>query len=90
MKRAVSVTALPPFVLDVTFDDGTSRQIEMEPELWGPLFKPLRDPALFRQAKVDPDLETVTWPNGTDVSPAFLIYGDTNAYNNESAERANG
>ena len=60
MKRAVSVTALPPFVLDVTFDDGTSRQIDMEPELWGPLFEPLRVPALFRQAKVDPDLETVT------------------------------
>ena len=51
MKRAVSVTALPPFVLDVTFDDGTSRQIDMEPELWGPLFEPLRVLALFRQTK---------------------------------------
>jgi len=80
MKRPVSVAVPELYLLDVLFDDGTSRQIDMKPELWGPLFEPLRDPALFRQAKVDPELETVAWPNGADVSPEFLIYGDENPY----------
>jgi hypothetical protein len=44
------------------------------------MFEPLRDPVLFRQAKIDPELETVAWPNGADVSPEFLIYGDQNPY----------
>jgi hypothetical protein len=80
MKRAVSVRVPRPYLLDVTFDDGTSRQIDMEPELWGSMFEPLRDPVLFRQVKIDPELETVAWPNGADVSPEFLIYGDQNPY----------
>lgn len=80
MKRAVSVTVPRPYLLDVTFDDGTIRQIDMEPDLWGPVFEPLRDPELFGQVRVDPDLKTVAWPNGADVSPEFLVYGDENPY----------
>ena len=80
MKQAVSVIVLRPYLLEVTFDDGTSRQVDMEPELWGPMFEPLRNLELFRQVRVDPDLKTIAWPNGADVSPEFLIYGDENPY----------
>lgn len=80
MRHVISVTVPRPYILDLTFDDGTQRQVDMEGELWGPMFEPLRDPALFRQASVDPDLETVVWPNGADVSPEYLYYGDQNPY----------
>jgi len=77
MKWHVTAVEVPGlYFLDVTFKDGTRRQVDMEPELWGELLKPLRDPALFAQAYVDPELRTVAWPNGADIFPEFLYYGD--------------
>lgn len=35
-------------------------------------YGPLRDPALFVQARVDPEVATVVWPNGADFDPATL------------------
>ena len=42
--------------------------------LSGPVFEPLRDQALFAQVAVEPELETVTWPNGADLAPEFLYF----------------
>ncbi|MGH8728468.1 MAG: DUF2442 domain-containing protein [Burkholderiales bacterium] len=36
------------------------------------MFEPLKDKQLFAQATIDPELETVTWPNGPDFAPEFL------------------
>ncbi len=76
MERAVSVTVPRAFVLDVTFSDGTRREIDMASDLWGPVFEPLRDPAFFAQVRVDSQLGTVVWPNGADLAPEFLYYGE--------------
>jgi uncharacterized protein DUF2442 len=71
--RVTSVTATDGFILRVGFDDGTEREVNLEDELWGPVFKPLReDPALFRQARVEEVLGTVVWPNGADLDPEVL------------------
>ena len=72
MEVVVAVQVVKPYVLAVTFADGTRRQVDLEPVLYGPVFEPLRDPARFAQASVDPVLGTVVWPNGADVSPEFL------------------
>ena len=80
METVVAVPVLRPYVIEVTFQSGTVRQVDLEPILWGSVFEPLRDPALFAQATVDPEIETVVWPNGADVSPEFLYYGDENPY----------
>jgi len=34
--------------------------------------EPLKDVALFAQAAVHPECETVVWPNGADLAPEFL------------------
>lgn len=60
------------YVLSVRFDDGTEQVIDFEPILIGPLFGPLRDPGLFRQVRVDPDLGTLVWPTGADIAPNVL------------------
>jgi hypothetical protein len=58
------------------FDDGTEREIDLERELWGPMFEPLgADPKLFRQVRVDKELGTIVWPNGADMDPDVL-HGD--------------
>ncbi|HEY0778166.1 MAG TPA: DUF2442 domain-containing protein [Gemmatirosa sp.] len=68
--RAVAVVA--PYTLEVAFDDGLVRRIDLAPVLAGELYAPLRDPALFAQARVDPEVRTVVWPNGADFDPATL------------------
>ena len=80
MERVVSVQVPRPYVLDVTFTDGTRREVDIEAELWGEVFEPLRDPDYFALVAVDPDLGTVVWPNGADLAPEFLYYGDENPY----------
>lgn len=61
-----------PFVLRVKFDDLTEQVIDFEPVLAGALYGPLRDPALFRQVRIDPEVQTLVWPNGADFDPATL------------------
>jgi hypothetical protein len=74
--RVVAARVVRPYVLDVTFNDGFRREIDLEDELWGEVFVPLRDPAFFARAMVDRVLGTVVWPNDADFSPEFLYFGD--------------
>lgn len=76
MERVVSLALVGPHSLELTLDDGIRRRVDLEAELWGPVFEPLRDPAFFARATVAPVLGTVVWPNGADFSPEFLYYGD--------------
>jgi hypothetical protein len=74
--RIVSVEPLTGFVLRLSFDDGTERDVDLESELWGPMFQPLRaNPDVFRQVRVDEELGTIVWPNGADMDPDVL-HGD--------------
>jgi hypothetical protein len=74
--RIRSVEPLDGFVLRLSFDDGTQRDVDLEGELWGPVFEPLRrDLGLFRQVAVDEELGTIVWPNGADMDPDVL-HGD--------------
>ena len=58
--------------LRLTFSDGKVGDIDLASELWGEVFEPLKDLALFRLFKVDQELGTVVWPNGADFAPEFL------------------
>ncbi len=58
--------------LDLIFDNGIQKRINLRHELYGPIFEPLRDPSYFAKAYVDPDSRTVAWPNGADFAPDFL------------------
>lgn len=79
MHVVVEVKIVEPYVLEVAFADGVRRRVEVEPELYGEKFEPLRDPEMFRQASVDPELGTVVWPNGADLSPEFLYQAGAEA-----------
>ncbi len=52
--------------------DGAEGEVDLQPYLEGPVFEPLRDVATFAQARVDPEIRTVAWPNGADLAPEFL------------------
>lgn len=73
IPQVVEVKPLPNFRLWVRFLDGSSGTVDLSHELWGPMFEPLTNPDVFDQASVDPELETVVWPNGADLAPEFLF-----------------
>jgi hypothetical protein len=54
------------------FADGLTGEIDVERELWGPAFEPLRDVTEFAKLRFEPDLGTIVWPNGADFAPEFL------------------
>ena len=75
MIRVRPVAALEGYRLHICFTDGTERVVDVEPFLRGPIFEPIRrDRKLFEAVTVDPQLETVVWPNGADIDPDVL-YG---------------
>lgn len=74
----VAVTIVDPldgYKLSLIFDDGNKRVVDLTADLWGPMGEPLRDPSVFRQVSVDPELRTIVWPNGFDLDPDVL-HGD--------------
>jgi hypothetical protein len=70
--RVVSFEKVAPFTLKVAFDDGTSQVIDFRPVLKGELYGPLKDPLVFDQVRIDPEVHTLVWPNGADFDPAIL------------------
>ena len=63
---------LNDYKLCVSFDEGTSGEVDLENRLSGPMFEPLKEKTFFSKVSVDPELETVVWPNGADLAPEFL------------------
>jgi hypothetical protein len=70
--RVIRVAVVGDFVLDIEFDDGLKRTIDLEAILAGELFGPLKDPRQFAQVEIDPETHTVVWPNGADLDPETL------------------
>lgn len=60
------------YTIRVCFDDNSEQTIDFGPVLVGELYGPLRDPELFNQVRIDPEIETLVWPNGADFDPATL------------------
>jgi Protein of unknown function (DUF2442) len=70
--RVTSVDHLGGYRLRVSFDDGVTRDLDLEPVLEGELYQPLRDPAVFAEVSVDPEIHTLVLPGGADFDPAIL------------------
>jgi hypothetical protein len=56
----------------VRFDDGAQGEIDLKPELYGPVFEPLLDPSQFRKFSIHPEFHTLVWESGADIAPEFL------------------
>jgi hypothetical protein len=73
MLNVVAVRYLRDYLLHLRFSNGVEGEVDLAAELDGEVFEPLRDKALFAQVRVHPDLRTITWPNGADLAPEFLL-----------------
>jgi hypothetical protein len=70
--RIVKSEVRGPYKLQLTFNNGTHKTVDLRPLLQGPIFEPLRDAAYFSLGRVDPVCGTIMWPNGADFAPEAL------------------
>ena len=77
--------------LFLEFSDGTRGNVDLEPELTGEIFLPLRKMGYFIKFRINPDFHTLSWPNGADFAPEYLLRrlraGKRNADFHGKAER---
>lgn len=72
MHFVKDVTYISEYRLRLTFEDAAVKIVDMEPYLDGEIFEPLKDIDYFKTVRVNPDIDTIVWENGADVSPDFL------------------
>lgn len=70
--RVVRAKVCGPHRLDLTFNVGVRKRVNVKPLLKGPIFLPLLAPTFFARAKLDAESGTVVWPNGADFAPEAL------------------
>ena len=58
------------FRLRLVFDDRTTKTVDFQRWLNGPVFEPLKDVQYFQRFLLDGG--TVAWPNGADIAPEAL------------------
>jgi hypothetical protein len=72
LHRVTGVEVVGAHRLRVAFEDGLSGEIDASNWDWHGVFEPLRDPSFFARVELEPELGTITWPNGADVAPETL------------------
>ena len=73
MRYVVGARHVKDYQIHVRFDDGTEKVVDLQGELEGEVFEPLKDVEFFKQVRVDHDSDTIVWENGADFAPDFLF-----------------
>lgn len=71
--HTTEVKYLGNYQLYLHFNNGTSGTVDLSERIQRGVFTALRDPSLFATAQQHPLAKTVTWQNGLDLSPEFLL-----------------
>jgi hypothetical protein len=73
LKDIIFARPLEGHRLRIRYEDGVEGVVDLGTLVrFRGIFAPLKDPAYFSQVKVDPELGTVSWPNGADLDPDVL------------------
>ncbi len=73
LNDVVAATALGDYRVHLVFEDGIEGDLDLAHWLnFKGVFEPLLDPDYFARVRVNPDIGTVTWPNGADLDPDVL------------------
>lgn len=69
----IGVEVLKDYIVKLTFDDGSSGIIDIaEIVPFKGIFEPLNDKNFFSKVVVNPEIGTIRWENGADLSATYL------------------
>ncbi|WP_035989367.1 DUF2442 domain-containing protein [Leptolyngbya sp. KIOST-1] len=68
----VSIDYLGAYKLRLVFNNQTVQEVDLAQELYGEIFEPLKDVNFFRQVFLNPETNTIQWPNSANFAPEFL------------------
>ena len=68
--RIISADYLEDYKIKLKFNDGLEKKIDLEKELYGEIFEPLKNIDYFKNFSLNHF--TIEWPNGADFAPEFL------------------
>ena len=71
--HVISVEYLEDYKLRLKFNNEEVRTVDLSQELYGEVFEPLQDIDFFKQVTVNPETNTIEWPNGADFAPEYLF-----------------
>ena len=71
MERVSSVKPLEDYLLEIEFDDGLRKVVDIRPFIGKGISALLKDEAYFRQVFIE-EGGGIAWPNGYDFCPNFL------------------
>jgi hypothetical protein len=72
MHYVTDVSYIKDYTPRVVFENKTSKVVDLQPYLDGPVFEPLKDLDFFKKVRVNRDIDTIVWPNDADFAPEFL------------------
>ena len=72
MHYVTEVAYAGDYKLWIRFEDNEPRLVDLAHHLDGAVFEPLKEVSYFRSFRLNPDIDTVVWPNNADFSPDFL------------------
>lgn len=72
LPRIMKASHTQDYRIHVCFSDGSEGEVNLENELEGEVFIPLRDISYFKNFILDHELHTIVWPNGADFAPEYV------------------
>jgi hypothetical protein len=72
MLEVATAQYVDQFRIRIRFNNGDEGVVDLADALWGPMFEPLKDPAVFRRFEVSDVVHTIRWENDADLAPEYL------------------
>jgi hypothetical protein len=69
--EVVNAKYISDYKIYVRFNNHAEMILNLEPHLDGEIYQPLKDINYFKKFKID--LNTISWENGADFAPEFLM-----------------
>jgi len=70
--HVTEVSHVNEYRLLLRFSNQQVREVDLSDELYGEVFEPLKELAFFQQVFLNPETNTIEWPNGANFAPEFL------------------
>ena len=70
LLKVSTASYIDDYKIKVAFNDGLEGIVDLENEIWGEVFEPLKDKNYFKEFSQDSC--TIVWDCGADFAPEFL------------------